>query len=140
MHRKQRDIGPNLAQGRHMDMNDIQPEIQILPETVLPDFLFEVFVGGRDEANIHRHRAATAYPLHLALLQNAQQLGLGRQTQITDFVQEKRSPVRRFDAAKRRSTPVATPFSMPNSSLSTRDSGNAAQLTATNGFARRVLV
>ena len=39
-----------------------------------------------------------------------------------------------------RSTPDATPFSMPNNSLSTSVSGSAAQFTATNGFPLRGLM
>ena len=54
---------------------------------------------------------------------------------LADLVQEQRAPARprRSRPSRRRSAPVNAPFSWPNSSLSSRLSGTAAQFTATNG-------
>ena len=71
-------------------------------------------------------------------LKHAQELGLIGQGHVRQLVKEER-PARGFlhQAPRRALTPVATPFSMPNISLSNRDSGMAVQLTATKGASRR---
>ena len=74
----------------------------------------------------------------LALLEHAQELGLHRQRQLADLVEEQRAAVGGLEQADLRSrAPVKAPFSWPNSSLSSSVSGIAAQLTATNGLSRR---
>ena len=42
---QERNIRSNLAQGRHSEMDDVQPEEKILTETILFDFFLQVFIG-----------------------------------------------------------------------------------------------
>ena len=82
-----------------------------------------------------RQRLLAADALELPVLQHAQQLGLRRLVQVAHLVEEDgaaRRPARTCRAGLR-SAPVNAPFSWPNSSLSSRSTGMAAQLTLTNG-------
>ena len=69
------------------------------------------------------------------LLQHVQQLRLQRERHLADLVEEERAAVGLLEAgpARRAAAPVNAPCAWPNSSLSSRCSGSAAQLTATNG-------
>ena len=79
-------------------MNDIQSEKQVLAKPVLPDLIFQVFIGGGDEPDIYRDRLAPADPFHFAFLQDAEQLRLSRQTEVADFVQKQRTPICGLDS------------------------------------------
>ena len=66
---------------------------------------------------------------------DAQERGLHRGRELANLVEEKRAAVGAARSARlARSAPVNAPFWWPNSSDSRRVSGNAAQLTTTNGF------
>ena len=74
----------------------------------------------------------------LALLQHAQQAGLGVERHVADLVEEQRAAARLSNLPGiARSAPVKAPFSWPKSSLSIRSRGIAAMLIATNGPALR---
>jgi hypothetical protein len=77
--------------------------------------------------------------LEAALLQHAQQAHLHGGADVADLVEEERAAVGQLEAALALlHAPVKAPFSWPNSSLSIRFSGSAAQLTLMNGpVARR---
>ena len=84
-------------------------------------------------------RQTAADPRHLALLEGAQELAPGAQAACR---RSRRGRACRRSASSnlpgRAWTPVATPPSMPNSSLSRSDSGSAAQLRAMSApFAAR---
>ena len=53
---QQRNIFAALAQRRNKKWNHVQPVEKILAKIPLADFFFQVFVGGRDHARVHRHR------------------------------------------------------------------------------------
>ena len=94
-------------------------------------------MGRRHQAHVDRDRLLAADAHDLALLQRAQQLDLQRGVHVADLVEEQRAAVGQLElAARARCTPVATPPSMPNSSLSSSDSGSAAQLSAISGPVR----
>ena len=78
---------------------------------------------------------------NVALLERAQDLGLQRQRQVADLVEEDRAAVAppRTCPSLRPAAPVNAPFSWPNSSVSSSASGIAAQLIATNGPSLRGL-
>ena len=84
-------------------------------------------------------RSAAADRRELAVLQHAQQPGLGVQRHVADLVEEQRAAVGLLEAAGERVVaPVKAPFSWPNSSLSISSRGMAAMLIATNGPSRRL--
>ena len=98
------------------------------------DRLLEVAVGGGDDADVDLDRLGAAEALDHPLLEHAQELDLDLQRQVADLVEEQRRP----SAASKRpicreSAPVYAPRSRPNSSLSIRAVGMAAQLTRTIG-------
>ena len=71
----------------------------------------------------------------LAALEHAQELGLQRERQLANLVEEQRAAVGRARRRPARSAcaPVKAPRSCPNSSLSRSVSGIAPQSTTTNG-------
>ena len=50
-------------------------------------------VGGRYDAHVHSQRFVAAHPLHFALLEHPQQLGLKAEGHFTDFIQKQRALV-----------------------------------------------
>ena len=82
---QQQDVRLALAQGRHVDREDVQPVVEIAPEGAVLDRLLEVAVGGRDDAHVDLDGALAADALELPLLQDAQQLDLD--------VEVERSPI-----------------------------------------------
>ena len=69
----------------------LKPVIQVFAELAFGDALFEVGVGRRQHAHVHGLRAVLADRHDLALLEEAQQLGLHVERQVADFVEEQRA-------------------------------------------------
>ncbi len=65
-----------LPQRRYVDINDIQPVIEVLPKLPDMDTFLEVFIGGGNHTEIDFYRLAVADPLELVVLEYMQQLGL----------------------------------------------------------------
>ena len=84
-------------------------------------------------------RLRLAYRVHLARLEEAQQLGLHVQSHVADFVEEQRASRRRADQPGRFSiAPVNAPRLWPNSCESSISRGMDAQLKGMNGPLARV--
>ena len=97
-------------------------------------------MGCRDNAHIHLLGSGTAQPLKFLFLQDPQQFGLQFEWNIADLI-EKKVPL---SASSNRPglriiAPVNAPFSWPNSSLSSKPDGIAAQFTLMKGRSRRAL-
>ena len=130
--RQQLDVAGALAQRRDQQGDHIDAVIEVGAEIAARHRLFEVAVGGADDAHVNFQGLRAADALELAFLQHAQQLGLERGGDFADFVQKQRAAVGEFEAAGALATaPVNEPFSWPNSSDSITLSGSAAQLTLT---------
>ena len=91
-------LGP-LAQRRHADGDDGEAEVEVLAEVALLDGLLEVLVGGGDHAHVDLQRLLGADALDLALLQHAQDLGLGAQAHVPHLVEEDRALVGELELA-----------------------------------------
>ena len=106
----------------------MDPVEKIFAEQVLLDQLFQVLVGGRDKPDIPP-TGASAHRIKLTLLEHPEEFRLGCERHVTDFVEKDgpsvASPNNPFENLV---APVKAPFSWPNSSLSKRVSGNAAQI------------
>ena len=76
---------------RHHEIDDINTIIKIFPERTELDHLFEIFVGGRDQTNIHLALFRSAHRSERAFLKNTKELHLHRGRHISDFVQEQRA-------------------------------------------------
>ena len=79
--------------GGHIDADDVEPEIQVFPETLFASLVPEVTIGGRQHPHINMNRRIRTNPLHLALLESAQKLGLQRNGHFADFIKKERSAI-----------------------------------------------
>src|SRR4030066_2388129 len=90
-----KDIFPTLPKNRYVQIDHIQAEEEVLPE---PSFLYlasKILVGGGHHPTVPLDALPAApQSLELLLLQDAQDLGLGRRAHVTDLVQENGSLVR----------------------------------------------
>src|SRR5216110_2476004 len=85
---QERQVLDLLAQPRQHDRDDVQPVVQVLAEAPRLHLGLEVLVGGREDAHVDLQGAVAADPLELALLQDAQDLGLRLRPHVADLVEE----------------------------------------------------
>src|SRR5919198_1164627 len=81
-----------------MDSDHCQAVVQVFAESTAFNFGSQVLVGRRDHADVDLDRLTRPDALELALLQDAQQLGLQRQTHVADLVEENRALMRHLEA------------------------------------------
>ena len=70
------DVFAAVPEGRQADGHDVEPVIEVFPETAFVHFVFEVAVGGGDDADVDFEGLGAAHPLELAFLDDPQQFGL----------------------------------------------------------------
>src|SRR5256885_6101028 len=76
------------------------PRSTLFPYTTLfRSHLRETLVGRRDDADVHPKRLRAAEALELALLEHAQDLGLGHRREVGALVEEERAPAGQLEAA-----------------------------------------
>src|ERR1035437_8454843 len=85
---EQGDIFRALAQRRHVDGHDVYTVIQVAAECARLDHLLQVAVGGEQDSKVQRDQFIAAQPAELLLLQDAQQLHLGVETELADLIQQ----------------------------------------------------
>ncbi len=88
MRREQRYVFAALAQGRHLEGDDVEAVVQIAPELPFAHRLLQVPVRRRDYANVHAYRARAADSLERALLKYAQELRLKHGREFPDLIQK----------------------------------------------------
>ena len=91
MLRQFEDIGRAIAQRRDLQVDDVEPEQQILAESAFAHRIGEVAVRGCDDADVDRHRPGAADPVDHALLDGAQQFRLQPHVHFGDFVEQQRA-------------------------------------------------
>ena len=96
--REQRDVLAPLAQRRERDGKDIQPVVEIVAESTLPDFFRQIAIGGRDHAHVDVDGARAPQALELPFLQHAQQLRLQLDWQVANLVEEQRPAVSELES------------------------------------------
>ena len=96
--RQQGDVAPACSQGGNVQLNHVEPVVQVLPKTSLLDHFHKVAVGGHHHADVYRDRLVAANPLELAFLQKPQQFDLKRQRDLADLVKKQRTARRLFEA------------------------------------------
>ena len=74
-----------------MDGHHRKPVVQILSEFAVGDGLFQVFVGRRHHAHVHRDVFVGTDARNLVLLQGTQDLGLRVGAHVPDFIEEQRA-------------------------------------------------
>ena len=83
-----RDVVEPLAQRRHAQAHHREAEEEIGAEAPFVDLARQVAVGGGDDAHVDGARRRGAERRDLAALDDAEQLGLQRQRQLADLVEE----------------------------------------------------
>src|SRR6185436_11579341 len=76
-----------------------EPVVEILAEPAAVDLHAEIAVGGGDHAEVDLERLGAADAPHLLALEHAQELGLHRERQLADLVEEHRAAVRALERA-----------------------------------------
>src|SRR5258706_122630 len=73
--------------------------VEVTAEGALGDESRKIGVGGGDNSNIHALRAIAAEAFEFLLLKDAKKFRLKLDRKITDFVEEERAAVSKFEAA-----------------------------------------
>ncbi len=95
--------GTSLARSRSdgtRSTEHVEAEEQVLAEGAGRHHRAQVAVGGGDHPHVDLHRHGAAQPVERLLLQRPQHLGLERQRQLADLVEEQRAAVRDLEAAR----------------------------------------
>src|SRR5262249_23004704 len=87
-----------LAERRQRDLDDPEPVVEVLTELAVGDALAETGVGRGEHPHVDRHAAASADPLDLPLLQDAQELRLQRERHVADLVEKERAALSGLEA------------------------------------------
>src|SRR3990172_11874747 len=87
---QQWDVLPSLAQRRDMDRDDVQPIEEVLAKAPVGDRLGEIFVRGRDDADVNLHILCTTYSPEASPLEEAKKLYLEARTHLCNLVQKHR--------------------------------------------------
>ena len=88
-----------LPQGRDEGGQGVEPVVQILAEGALLHPLFQILVGGRHDAHVHRDDLVASHPHDLPLLEDPQQLALQGGTHPLHLVQEEGALVGKLEQA-----------------------------------------
>src|SRR5690625_2672105 len=88
-----------MAPCRYVELNDIDPIEQILPETAGFDLIAQNLVRCRDKADVHLDLLLSTHSSKRAGFNGTKELDLDRERHLTDFVQEQSSFIGQFKAA-----------------------------------------
>ena len=77
-----------LAERGHTQADDVEAEVEVAAEFALSDHGGEVGVGGGEYAGVDRDGVIAADGVHGFILQGAEELGLEREGEFADFVEE----------------------------------------------------
>jgi hypothetical protein len=86
-----RNIFSSISKRWHFDANYIQPKKEISPEAPSTHLRFQIAVRRRDNSSRHYAGLVTPNSLVHMILKNPKQLGLQRETQFADLIQEEGS-------------------------------------------------
>ena len=93
------DVARTVAQWRHGQRNDVQPEEQIVAKRSLGDRAREILVRCCDDSHVHADRFPAAHAFDLLRLDGAQQLRLRLGSEIAHLVEKQRTRVRQLESA-----------------------------------------
>ena len=99
---QQRNLLAPLAQRRNRQLHDVEAVVQVIAEPSLRDQLVEIGVGGRHDPHVDGDRRRLAERMHVARLEEAEQLGLHVHADLADFVEEQRAAGGAADDAGKR--------------------------------------
>src|SRR5690606_28076433 len=93
MARQQQDVFATLAQWRDIQVEHVEAIEQVLAKGAGADQLFQVAVGGAEDAYVDPDLALATDPPEAALAEKVHQLGLQVRRHLGDFVEEYRTAV-----------------------------------------------
>jgi hypothetical protein len=126
------DVFRPLPQARRIDPSQVQPEVKILAKGALLNHGLKVLIRRGDDAQVDVVHGARSQRKDLAIHEHTQHLRLPQRAHLADLVQKDRSPVSEWEPARIGSVgPCERTSLVTNSSLSSSESGIAAQFTAT---------
>ena len=96
---EQSNIRRAFAERGDVNRKNLQTVQEICAKLTLADGLIQVSIRGRDDADVDADRLAASDRFELLLLEDAQQLHLCVEGQLSDFVQEERAAVRQLESA-----------------------------------------
>ena len=94
---EERDVALDFAQRGQGDGGDGDPIVEIGPELAGVHLLFQLSVGGRDEAQADLDLVGAAEPAKAPALEEIEQLGLHLRAELRDFVEEQGTAVGHLD-------------------------------------------
>jgi len=111
MHEEEDNIPAALAERRDVDVDDVQPVIEVLPESVLGNRLLKVLVRRGDKADVDSTGCLTADGEHFLLLNGPEDLYLDRGKGVSDLIEKEGAAVRDLQQAHLvRTAPVNDPL------------------------------
>ena len=96
---QQRNVFAPVAQRRQIDVDDVEPVVEILAEFLFLHHLAQVRIGGRENPHVDLHDFVRAERREFLLLNHAQQLRLRLRPDGADFVEKDRAFVGDFECA-----------------------------------------
>jgi len=89
-----------LAQRRHVDVEDVQPVIEIAAQFAVRHCFIRNLVGGGEHAYIDRSLDLAAQPSQFPVFKNAQQFRLSPDRHFADLIQQQRAALRQFKTSR----------------------------------------
>src|SRR5207245_2391259 len=88
--REEEHVAAPGTEGRHVDLDDVDPKVEVFPEASPCDRGLEIAVGRRHQTHVARDLGIAADRPDCPFLQDPQQLGLQGEWQFADLVEQKR--------------------------------------------------
>src|SRR5690348_4052431 len=96
----ERNIGGDFPQSGRLDANHFQAIKQIGAKRARLARVVEVFVACCNDSDVDWNRSLAADAIDRSLLQNAEHLGLSRETEIADLIEKERATIGRFEFSR----------------------------------------
>ena len=94
------EVRDTLTQGRDAQGKDVDPVVEILPETALAHGLPQVLIGGGEDTHVHIGGLGGAHAVKPLVLDGVEQLDLGAHGDLADLVEEDGAAVRLLKVAR----------------------------------------
>ncbi len=85
------DIVLSFRQAGHLQGDDVQAVIEVLAESTPFHLVFEVLIGGRQDADVHRNFPGAAHAKKGFVLEDPQEFGLHGKRHLGYFIQKNRA-------------------------------------------------
>jgi hypothetical protein len=91
------DFAPAITQSRNLDLYNFKAKEQVFTESTGRQFFSKISIAGGNDADVHLVGHGTSETLHRTILYDAEKLGLNFKSQLSDLIEEKRTPIRTFE-------------------------------------------